>query len=153
MSWLSYKKLVMCNVGLLGGGIAGMFGGWDAGIKTLIVFMALDYVTGILVACIFHASKKTENGACSSHASIEGLVRKCTMLLFVIVGSLLDQYTGNSFIRDSIIAGFVANELISLVENAGLMGIPLPRAITNAIEVLKQKAENNNEEKVVKKDE
>ena len=66
-------------------------------------------------------------------------------LLFVLIAYRLDLAIGVDYIRDAVIIGFIANELISIVENAGLMGIPLPAVIKNAIDILKRKGEVENE--------
>ena len=97
---------------------------------------------GLLVAGVFHNSGKTENGALESRAGWKGLCRKCITLLMVLVATRLDLVTGTNFIRDAVVIAFIANETISIVENAGLMGINIPPAITSAIEVLKKKSDS-----------
>ena len=139
------KDGICTIVGVVGSAIASLFGGWDASLVTLIIFMAIDYVTGLLVAGVFHKSQKTENGSLESRAGWKGLCRKCITLLMVLVATRLDIVTGTSFIRDAVVIAFIANETISLVENAGLMGVPIPEVITSAIEVLKKRGEGNNE--------
>ncbi len=139
------KDGICTVVGVVGSAIASLFGGWDAALVTLIIFMAIDYVTGLLVAGVFHKSQKTENGSLESRAGWKGLCRKCITLLMVLVATRLDIVTGTSFIRDAVVIAFIANETISLVENAGLMGVPIPEVITSAIEVLKKRGEGNNE--------
>lgn len=139
------KDGICTIVGVVGSAIASLFGGWDAALVTLIIFMAIDYVTGLLVAGVFHKSQKTENGSLESRAGWKGLCRKCITLLMVLVATRLDIVTGTSFIRDAVVIAFIANETISLVENAGLMGVPIPEVITSAIEVLKKRGEGNNE--------
>ena len=129
-------------IGVVGSVIASLFGGWDAALVTLVIFMAIDYVTGLLVAGVFHNSGKTENGALESRAGWKGLCRKCITLLMVLVATRLDLVTGTNFIRDAVVIAFIANETISIVENAGLMGINIPPAITQAIEVLKKKSDS-----------
>ena len=124
---------------MIGSGIAYAFGGWSASLTTLLIFMLIDYVTGIVVAGVFHKSPKTENGGLESKAGLKGLLRKCTMLLFVLVGHRLDLAVGTTYIRDAVCIAFMVNELISIVENSGLMGLPIPSVITNAIEMLKHK--------------
>ena len=109
---------------------------------TLIIFMAIDYITGLIVAGVFHNSEKTANGALESRAGWKGLCRKGVTLLVVLVACRLDLVMGSNFIRDAVIIAFVANETISIIENAGLMGIPIPAAIMRAIEILKNKAES-----------
>lgn len=127
------------------GFIASLFGGWDAALVTLLIFMGIDYVTGLIVAGVFHTSEKTENGALESRAGWKGLCRKGGTLLVVLVACRLDLMMGSNFIRDAVVIAFVANETISIIENAGLMGIPIPAVITRAIEVLKKRAESEEE--------
>lgn len=144
--YVRYKEMMkdgICTaIGVVGSVIASLFGGWDAALVTLVIFMAIDYVTGLLVAGVFHNSGKTENGALESRAGWKGLCRKCITLLMVLVATRLDLVTGTNFIRDAVVIAFIANETISIVENAGLMGINIPPAITSAIEVLKKKSDS-----------
>lgn len=135
-------KNILCTiVGAVGSFIASLFGGWDTGIGTLVLFMVIDFLSGLIVAGIFKNSTKTETGALESKAGFKGLCRKCMTLLFVLIAYRLDLAIGTNYIRDTVIIGFMANELISIVENAGLMGLPLPAALIKAIDVLKRKAE------------
>lgn len=96
--------------------------------------MGVDYVTGLIVAGVFHASPKTENGALESRAGWKGLCRKGMTLLVVLVAFRLDMVMGSNFIRDAAIIAFIANETISIIENAGLMGVPIPAVVVKAIE-------------------
>lgn len=140
-------KQTLCAIwGLIGSAIASLFGGWDAGLATLLIFMAIDYVSGLVVAGVFHTSNKTNSGSLESRAGWKGLCRKCMTLLFVLVAYRLDLVIGTNYIRDAVIIAFIANETISLVENAGLMGIPLPAVIIKAIDVLQKKTEVNENE-------
>lgn len=140
-------KQTLCAIwGLIGSAIASFFGGWDAGLATLLIFMAIDYVSGLIVAGVFHTSNKTNSGSLESRAGWKGLCRKCMTLLFVLVAYRLDLVIGTNYIRDAVIIAFIANETISLVENAGLMGLPLPAVITKAIDVLQKKTEVNENE-------
>lgn len=136
------KRIVCTTIGAVGSGIAALFGGWDTGLVSLLIFMALDYVSGLVVAGVFHKSNKTDTGSLESKAGWKGLCRKCMTLVFVLVAYRLDLVIGTNYIRDAVIIAFLANELISLVENAGLMGIPLPAVITKAIDILQKKSES-----------
>lgn len=136
------KEGICFGVGVVGSAIASLFGGWDAALVTLMIFMGIDYVTGLIVAGVFHNSEKTENGALESRAGWKGLCRKGVTLLVVLVACRLDLVMGSNFIRDAVVIAFIANETISIIENAGLMGIPIPAAIMRAIEILKNKAES-----------
>ena len=130
------------GIGIIGAFIAQLYGGWTQGMTTLIIMMAVDYITGLLVAGIWHKSQKTEDGRLESRAGWKGLVRKGVTLLIVLVAARLDLVIGSTLIRDTAVIGFIANEGISIVENAGLMGVPLPKVITNALEVLRKESEN-----------
>lgn len=134
------KSGICTGIGIVGSFIASLFGGWDAGLTTLLLFMGIDYASGLIVAGIFHNSKKTESGALESRAGWKGLCRKGMTLLFVLIAHRLDLAIGVDYIRNAVIIGFIANELISIVENAGLMGLPLPPVITKAIDILTDKA-------------
>lgn len=138
------KRVICTVVGMVGGCIASLFGGWSTGLVTLLIFMSIDYLSGLIVAGVFHNSPKTGTGTLESRAGWKGLCRKCMTLLFVLIAYRLDLELSTNYIRDAVIIGFMANELISIVENAGLMGIPLPSVITKAIDVLTKNAESNN---------
>lgn len=140
------KQAICTGLGVIGSAIAALFGGWDAALITLIIFMSVDYITGLLVAGVFHNSEKTETGTLESRAGWKGLCRKGVSLLVVLVACRLDLIMGSNFIRDAVVIGFIANETISIVENAGLMGVPIPAVITRAIDVLKHKAEQEHKQ-------
>ena len=135
------KDYFCTAVGVLGGAIASLYGGWDTALQTLIIFMAVDYITGLVVAGVFHASPKSQTGALESRAGWKGLIRKGETLLIVLVACRLDAVMATSFVRDAVIIGFIANETISIIENAGLMGLPIPAALTKAVDILKQRSE------------
>ena len=132
----------ICTIaGVVGSFIVSLFGGWDTALVTLMIFMAVDYITGLVVAGVFHKSPKTDGGTLESRAGWKGLCRKGMTLLVVLVACRLDLIMGSNFIRDATIIAFIANETISIIENAGLMGAPIPGVLVKAIEVLKQKAD------------
>ena len=135
-------------VGAIGGFVAMAFGGWSDALITLIVFMALDYVTGLIVAGIFKKSKKSENGALESRAGFKGLCRKGVALMIVLVAVRLDIVMHTTYIKDAVIIAFVANESISIIENAGLMGIPVPGIIAREIDVLRNESEKANSNQI-----
>lgn len=139
------KTGIMATLGVVGGFIASLFGGWDAALTTLIIFMGVDYVTGLIVAGVFHNSRKTETGSLESRAGWKGLCRKGMTLLIVLIACRLDLIMGTTFVRDAVVIGYIANETISIIENAGLMGLPIPSVLTKAIEILKKKTEEGDE--------
>lgn len=135
------KNAMLTAIGITGSIIAQLLGGFDMALQTLIIFMAVDYVTGLIVAGVFKRSQKTDTGALESRAGWKGLCKKGMTLLIVLVATRLDLMIGSNFIRDAVIIGYVVNESISIFENAGLMGLPVGKVLTNAIDILKKKSE------------
>jgi len=139
---ISMIKVYCCTlIGIIGSFIAKLFGGWTEDMVTLIIFMAVDFLMGLIVAGVFHKSNKSDTGAISSRAGWKGLCKKGVTLIFVLIAHRLDMLLATDYIRTTAIIGFIANEAISIIENAGLMGIPLPEVITKAIEILKHKGD------------
>ncbi len=135
------KEGICFVTGAVGSFIASLFGGFDAAMVTLLIFMAVDYISGMIVAGVFKKSQKTKNGALESGAGWKGLCRKGMTLVIVLIAVRLDMVIKTNYIRDMVCIAFIANETISIIENAGLMGVPVPAVITKAIEVLKEKSE------------
>ena len=137
-------KETLCTViGVIGAFIARVYGGWDAALTTLVIFMAIDYVTGFIVAAVFHKSEKTQNGALESKAGFIGLCKKGVVMLIVLMACRLDMVVGSTFIKDATVIAFITNETISIIENAAAMGVPIPSPIVQAIDILAKRGENN----------
>jgi toxin secretion/phage lysis holin len=136
---MTIKSIVCTLSGAVGAVITGLFGGWSAAMTTLMIFMGLDYLTGIAVAGVFKNSSKSESGGLESRAGWKGLIRKGATLAVVLIAYRLDLLLGTLYIKDAVIIAFCVNEVISLTENAGLMGVPIPETIKKAIELLKKK--------------
>lgn len=136
------KETICTAVGVVGSFIAGLFGGWDTALVTLLLFMGIDYITGLAVAAC-GKSPKSDTGRLSSKIGWRGLAKKCVSLLLVLVAVRLDITLGTSYIRDAVCIAFVANEMISITENAGLLGIPLPEILTKAIDLLQSKGKED----------
>lgn len=139
------KNVIISAAGVVGGFLASCFGGWTESLTTLLILMGIDFVTGLICAGVFHKSQKSETGALESKASFKGLCRKGVILLIVLVGHRIDLAIGAAYVRDAVCIAFIVNEALSIVENAGLMGIPIPKVITGAIEILKKKGSDKNE--------
>ena len=135
------KNIAIGAIGIVGSAIANALGGFDMALQILIGFMIADYITGLIVAGVFNKSGKSENGALESRAGWKGLCRKGMTLVIVIVATQLDRLTGNTFIRDAVIIGYAVNETLSIIENAGLMGLWVPEKLINAVDILKEKSE------------
>lgn len=133
------KETICMVIGAIGGFIASLFGGWDSALATLIIFMAIDFATGMITAAMGR-SKHTDTGKLSSKAGWLGLAKKCSILMLIIVAVRLDILLNTNYVRDAVCIGFCANEVLSIIENTSLMGIPYPTALKNAIEILQEKA-------------
>lgn len=140
------KQKICTIIGMAGGAVASLLGGWSAALQYLVIAMITDYVSGLVVAGVFHASKKSQHGALESRAGWKGLYRKVFTIAFVVIARGVDVYLGIDYVKDAVIIGFFTNEVISIVENAGLMGIPMPPIITKAIDLLTTKANNEQKE-------
>lgn len=132
-------KVMICTLfGMVGAFISKLYGGWDSDMTTLLIFMAVDFLTGLIIALVFKNSPKTESGAANSKSCFKGLCKKCMVLLFILVAHRLDVSLGVNYIKTAAVVGFIVNEALSIVENAGLMGIPLPPIFVRALELLKK---------------
>ncbi len=133
------KKIFCTFAGLLGAAFSWAFGGWSAALTALVVCMGVDYCAGSIVALVFHRSSKTESGAYNSAYGLKGLCKKGLMLLFVLAAVQIDRMLGSAYVRDAVCCGFCANEILSIIENMGLAGIPMPQAVVDALEQLQKK--------------
>lgn len=140
------KETFCLFAGVLGGFIATLLGGWDNALVTLVIFMGIDFVTGVVTATM-GKSKHSKSGALNSKAGWIGLAKKFCILLMVVVGVRIDILLGTTYIRDTVCISFCLNELLSIIENTTLMGIPYPPVVKNAIDVLQTKV-GRAEEKV-----
>lgn len=132
------KQMICTVLGLAGSMLAAAFGGWDTALIALVICMGVDYVSGSIVALVFHNSRKSETGAYNSTYGLKGLCKKGLMLLFVIVAVQVDRLMGSEYVRDAVCIGFCTNEVLSIVENLGLAGVPMPQAVVKALEQLQK---------------
>lgn len=140
-------KEAFCTViGMFGSLLAYLLGGWNAPMKALVVLMIIDYISGLMVAGIFHKSKKSENGALNSNSGMKGLCKKCMIILMVIAIAQVSMAADIKYLRNTVVIGFATNEFISIIENGTLMGIPILKPIRGAIDVLNERS-NSNEDK------
>lgn len=139
------KETVSAAVGMAAGMLSWLTGGFDTPVLALVICMGVDYLTGLIVAGVFHTSPKTAGGGLDSRVGWKGLARKFVTLLIVVVANLADILLELHYIRDAVIAAFCANECISILENAGLMGIRIPKVLQAALEKLSEEAENGSE--------
>ena len=134
---MNIKSIICTAAGGVGAVLGALLGGWSKDLITLMAFMAIDLVTGIIVAAVFKKSTKTESGALSSKVTYKGVLKKICQLFFVVMAHLLDRFLGMHILRSGVIVGFIINELVSIVENAALMGI-VSETIESALDLLKK---------------
>ncbi|MDI3311580.1 phage holin family protein [Thermoanaerobacterium thermosaccharolyticum] len=116
-----------------GGALASyLFGGWSALLGILLAFVIFDYITGVIAAGI--------EGKLSSNVGLKGIAKKVAIFVIVAVANLVDRALGNAHIfRDATIFFYLANELLSIIENVGRSGVPIPEVIKKAVAVLQGK--------------
>lgn len=135
-----YRSGFFTTIALLGGFLGDALGGLDIKLKALLICMILDYISGLMVAIVFKNSTKTDTGGAQSQVGFKGLAKKACILLLVIGVNLVDKVLDtNGFFRNAVVVGFFSNEIISLIENAGLMGLKMPQAVIQAMDILTKK--------------
>lgn len=123
--------------------IASVFGGWTQAMASLITLMVLDYITGLIVAGIFHKSNKTDSGSLSSIVGLKGIAKKVLVLVLVAVAYQIDLLLSTTILKDGVCIALCVNEIVSILENIGLMGIKYPSILEKALDILKAKSEND----------
>lgn len=130
MNWEILYKTITTAVGAIVGYI---FGEWSVLLQILLAFVIIDYVSGLLASGV--------EGKLSSKVGFRGIVKKIMIFVLVAVGHLVDKAIGDgSMIQNAIIFFYLGNELLSILENAGRTGLPVPEQIKNAVDILKGKS-------------
>ena len=127
----TYFKTAVAGLGTL---ITYLFGGWSTLLGVLLVFIIVDYISGMMSAFI--------DGRLSSSIGFRGIAKKVMIFTIVAVGHLVDIALGTNVIMVAVIYFYLANELLSIIENAGRIGIPIPDALSNAVQILNSKGED-----------
>lgn len=137
MKWERVTKLLAA----LAGAVAGLFGEWSLLLTALVAAMGIDYLSGLVLAACGR-SPKTEAGGLSSKAGFTGLARKGFIMLIVLLATLLDRAVGNRAMvfQSAAACYYIANEGLSILENAVLLGVPVPERIRAALEELRDGA-------------
>lgn len=134
-AWDKFVKAVA----IVSGAIAGLYGGWSATLTILVVMMAADFITGLILGwqC---KSDKTETGGLSSQAGFVGIMRKGVIMLIVLVATLLDKAIGNSakLFQQATVFYYIANEGLSILENADQIGVKTPKFIHDRLEIMRK---------------
>lgn len=140
------KNTVLAALCAAGAWVASALGGWDGALAALLALMAVDYVTGLLVALVWHKSTKTDSGAASSAAGFKGLLRKCVMLLVVFLAARMDKVLGVDYVRTAVCLFYLANEGLSILENTAVMGVPYPKFVRDMLDVMRKRNDDGGEE-------
>lgn len=141
MTIMQIKNVILLVLAAVGTRIAKALGGWDSAMTTLIIIMAADYITGLMIAAVWHRSPKSSGGALESRAGFKGLFRKMLILISVLIAHQLDvSLHSPGMIRTAVILFFIGNEGLSVIENMGIMGVPLPDIVRKSFEQLKAKS-------------
>ena len=113
-----------------------LFGGWSQLLGILLAFVVIDYIAGVSASAI--------EGKLSSNVGRKGIAKKVLIFVIVAVAHLVDVALGDgNFFRDATIFFYLANETISILENSGRIGLPIPEVLQKAIEILKGKSQGD----------
>jgi toxin secretion/phage lysis holin len=127
---ITFKSVVAAS----GATISYFYGGWSALLQVLLAFVIIDYVTGVLASAM--------EGKLSSAIGAKGIAKKVLIFVIVAVAHLVDTSLGEAHVfRDATIFFYLANELLSILENAGRVGLPIPPMISKAVQVLQGKSD------------
>ena len=123
----------------VGGWLGYFLGGCDGLLYALIAFVVIDYITGVMCAII--------NRELSSAVGFKGIFRKVLIFLLVGIANIIDvQVIGTgAVLRTAVIFFYISNEGVSLLENAGHLGLPIPEKIKTVLEQLNDRAEKEEE--------
>ncbi len=139
---MNIKNIVLASLAGMASAFSEALGGWDSFLKALIMFMIADYITGMVVALVFHKSQKTKNGGASSSVGYKGIVKKMCILILIALSVRVDEISGTHYVRGATIFFFLGNEGLSVIENLALMGVPYPEFVKKALEAVKEKGDN-----------
>lgn len=140
---LHVKNVLAVYIGIFGVFITDMLGGWDKSLQTLLIFMLVDLVSGWYLAVILKKSPKTESGGLSSSIGWKGLFKKIFELILVGLMYSLDLLFGTEYIREGTIIAYCFIEGVSIIENFGLIGVPIPDIVKKSIDILNKETKDN----------
>jgi toxin secretion/phage lysis holin len=130
--WDAYKAVLAG----FGATASYLFGGWSSLLEVLLAFVVADYITGMMAA--------GKEGKLNSEIGMKGIPKKVCIFILIAVAHLVDRTIGDAnFFRDATIFFYLANELLSITENVGRIGLPIPDVIKRAVDVLGKKGSGN----------
>lgn len=136
---MKVKDIVFTTFGVVGGLVSAFLGDYTMSLRLLFILMATDYILGVLSGFLLK-STKTQSGGLSSRAGFKGLLKKLMIVTFVGLGHNLDLTLNTHMIREMVVIGYSANELISIIEHAGVIGVPVPPVFNKVIDILNEQA-------------
>lgn len=136
------KNDIFCVIGITGSVLTGLIGGWDSAVQTLLMFMFIDLVLGVISALVFKRGKRGEI-TLRSDVMIKGIFKKFAELVVVIIGCRLDILLNVNYVRDCSVIILCCNELLSIVELLGIIGVPMPDIVIKSIDILKERGNHN----------
>lgn len=135
MTWGELKAIIGIGGACTIEALCGVLGGWDMWLKALVLFVVLDYVSGVLAAWY-----KKE---LSSEVGYKGIIKKVFIFVLVALAYTADQLLGSEIVRLAVIGFYLGTEGLSILENAGRAGLPLPEALSTALIQLKERGESH----------
>jgi toxin secretion/phage lysis holin len=131
-----FGMLARTGLAGLGAFVGYVWGEWTVLLQVLTFMVIADYVTGVFAGFI--------EGKLASKAGFKGIAKKMAIFIFVAVGHFIDRALGDgSMVMDAVITFYIGNELISIIENGGRIGLPIPSVLLRAVEIFKEKAEGD----------
>lgn len=129
-----YAKYIFAVVGTA---ILSLIGGWDMALQVLVIMVVIDYVTGMTAAWL--------TGELSSSVGFKGITKKILLFIPVVIGVCIDNVLGQEILRSLAIMFYIANEGLSILENLGRSGVPIPEPVRKALAALKESSEKGYE--------
>ncbi|MDO3408561.1 phage holin family protein [Saccharibacillus sp. CPCC 101409] len=127
------EQLIKGAVAAFGAVVGYLFGGWNMLINLLVILVVLDWLTGWAAAWV--------RGELRSRIGFEGIVRKVAIFVVMAIAHLVDNVLGDLHLfRDAVVFFYLANELLSVIENLGKIGVPMPPVIRDAVRIFESKS-------------
>lgn len=139
---MKVKNFVSVITGVIGSLCVKYLGGYDMLLDSLLMFMVIDYITGIYVAGVLHKSPKTTSGGLNSSKGYQGLVKKIFVIVLVAIMYRLDLLFNIDYLRNGTIIAFMFQEGISIIENIGIAGVKVPEIVKKGIDLLNKGVDN-----------
>ncbi len=130
MTWAQFKVTVGIISAIVSEALSATLGGWDVWLQTLVLFVILDYISGVMAAAV---QKKL-----NSEIGYKGIIKKVFIFILVAVAFKLDMLFGTDAMRIAVIGFYLGTEGLSILENAGKANLPLPEFLTKALQQLRE---------------